>query len=298
MKLSTANFRLFAAIADHGGITAAARKLGLTKSLVSRELVALEDRLGTRLVQRTTRRVSLTDTGAMLASYARRVVEEMDNAEAAIEATRDYPRGDLKVSAPFSILRFVLVPRLAAFRARYPDVRLSLDASLRVIDLIEEGIDVAIRIGELPPSSLVARRLATTSIVLVAAPTYLRRHDIPQAPGDLIAHDIVNLKRDTGRETWVLEGVDAERASVAVTPSIAVHDPGLILDLTRQGLGVAPLPELYAAQALASGELVRVLPGWTRGVTPIHAVYPSRRILAPKLSAFVEFAAEAMRAAQ
>lgn len=295
MKLSTVDLRLFAAIADCGGITAAARKLGLTKSLVSRELAALEDRLGARLVQRTTRRVSLTDTGELLATYARRVVEEMDNAEAAIEATRDHPRGDLKVSAPFSILRFVLVPRLAAFRARYPDIRLSLDASLRVIDLIDEGIDVAIRIGELPPSSLIARRLATTPIVLVAAPAYLRDRGLPRAPDDLIAHDIVNLKRDTGPDIWALEGAAARRASVEVKPSIAVHDPGLILDLARQGHGIAPMPELYASRALAAGEVVRVLPEWTRGVTPIHAVYPSRRMLAPKLRAFVEFAAEAVR---
>jgi len=297
MKLSNVDLRLFAAIADYGGITAAARKLGLTKSLVSRELAALEDRLGARLVQRTTRRVSLTDTGELLATYARRVVEEMDNAEAAIEATRDHPRGELKVSAPFSILRFVLVPQLAAFRARYPDIRLSLDASLRIIDLIEEGIDVAIRIGELPPSSLVARRLTTTSVILVAAPSYLKRRGVPEAPGDLVAHEIVNLKRDTGPEVWGLQGADTQRARVTVTPSIAVHDPGLLLDLARQGLGVAPLPELYVGRALASGEVVRVLPGWTRGVTPIHAVYPSRRILAPKLRAFVEFAAEAMRSA-
>ena len=295
MKLSTVDLRMFAAIADHGGISAAARKLGLTKSLVSRALAELEDRLGTRLVQRTTRRMSLTETGELLATYARRVVEEMDNAEAAIEAIRDHPRGDLKVSAPFSILRFVLVPRLARFRERYPDVRLSLDASLRVIDLIEEGIDVAIRIGELTPSSLIARRLATTSVVLVAAPGYLKGREIPAAPADLAAHDIINLRRDTGPDIWALENIHAERARVEVTPSIAVHDPGLILDLARQGLGIAPMPELYAAQALDSGELVRVLPEWTRGATPIHAVYPSRRSLAPKLRAFVEFVAEALR---
>lgn len=295
MKLATVDLRLFAAIADQGGITAAARKLGLTKSLVSRELASIENRLGTRLVQRTTRRVSLTDTGELLAAYARRVVEEMENAEAAIEATRDHPRGDLKVSAPFSILRFAIVPRLAAFRAQYADVRLSLDASLRIVDLIEEGIDVAIRIGELPPSSLVARRLATTPIILVAAPAYVEQRGVPQVPSDLLTHEVVNLRPDTGPDAWVLEASGA-RLSLTVKPSIAVHDPGLVLDLARQGLGIAPVPELYARQALASGDIVRVLPDYSRGTTPIHAVYPSRRILAPKVRAFVEFAAEAMRA--
>lgn len=297
MKLSTVDLRLFAAIADLGGITAAARKLGLTKSLVSRELAALEDRLGTRLVQRTTRKVSLTDSGELLAGYARRVVEEMDNAEAAIEATREAPRGTLKVSAPFSILRFVLIPRLSEFCRAYPDVRLSLDATMRITNLVDEGIDVAIRIGELPASSLVARRLTTTPVVLVAAPSYLAGRRAPIEPGDLVAHDVLNLAPDAAPAIWTLHSEDGETATAAVTPSVAVHDPGLLIDLIRQGLGVGPVPLLYARDALERGELERVLDTYSRGTTPIHAIYPSRRMLAPKVRAFIEFAAEAMDAA-
>lgn len=297
MKLSTIDLRLFAAIADLGGITAAARKLGLTKSLVSRELASLEERLGTRLVQRTTRKVSLTDTGELLATYARRVVEEMDNAEAAIEATRETPRGMLKVSVPFSILRFVLVPRLAEFRARYPEIRLSIDASMRVVDLVEEGVDVAIRIGELPGSSLVARRLAVTPLVLVASRRYLDRRGRPKEPGDLIAHDILSLGRVAEPEMWTLATAGGDSVAVAVAPSIAVHDPGMLLDLARQDFGIAPIPQLYARRAIADGDVERVVPEFDRGTAPIHAVYPSRRILAPKVRAFVDFAADAMNAA-
>jgi DNA-binding transcriptional LysR family regulator len=296
MKLSTIDLRLFAAIADHAGITAAARHLGSTKSLVSRELAALEARLQTRLVQRTTRHVSLTESGELLAGYARRVVEELDNAEAAIEATRDTPRGDLKVTAPFSILRFVLAPRLAGFRAAYPDIRLSLDASIRVVDLIDESIDVAIRVGELPPSSMVARKLADVPIHLMASPRYLSRQGAPRKPADLATCDIVNLRANLARDAWTLHHQRGHAEKVAVTPVLAVLDPGLLIDLTSQGHGIAPVPALYARQALHDGHLIRVLPHWHRGSVPVHAIYPSRRILAPKVRAFVAFAADAMKA--
>jgi DNA-binding transcriptional LysR family regulator len=291
VKLSAYDLRLFAAIADTGGITAAAQKLGLTKSFVSRELAALESTLGTRLVQRTTRRVSLTDTGDLLASYARRVVEEIENAEAAIEAAREAPRGELKVTAPFSIIRFILAPRLKEFRARYPDVKLSLDASMRIVDLVEEGVDVAIRIGALPSSSLVARRLAMVPQILAAAPDYLKKHGTPKTPADLIHHDIINLKKDAAPDNWSLEG-DGDSAQVAVRPVIAIHDPGILLDLVVQGLGIGVVPSVYAERDLKARRIVRVLPEYRRAMIPVHALYPSRRMLAPKVRAFVEFAAE------
>jgi DNA-binding transcriptional LysR family regulator len=296
-KLSTVDLRLFAAVADLGGITPAARKLGLAKSVVSRDLAALEARLGTRLVQRTTRKVSLTDTGELLATYARRVVEEMDDAEAAIEATRETPRGVLKVSLPFSILRYVLVPRLADFRNRYPEVRLALDASMRRVDLVEEGVDVAIRTGDLSDSSLVARQLAVMPFALVAARSYLERFGRPGAPQDLREHQILRLGPSVEPEVWTLTDGDGRPHQVRVEASIALHDPSLLLDLAAQGLGVAPIPLIYARQAIEAGNVERVLPTFSKGTAPIHALYPSRRILAPKVRAFVDFAAEAMACA-
>lgn len=296
MKFSTIDLRLFAAVADAGGITAAARKLGATKSRVSRDLAALEDRLGTRLVHRTTRKASLTEAGELLATYARRIVEEMDNAAAAIEATRETPRGQLKISVPFSILRFVLIPRLASFRARYPDIRLSIDASMRIVDLIEDGVDVAIRIGELPDSRLVARRLAVTPFVLVASPAYVAQHGQPAAPTDLAGHDILNLGASLDPQTWTFTDEDGRTADGVVTPVLTIHDPGLLLDLVRTDLGIAPMPLVYARSAIEASEVVHVLPAWTRGASPIHAIYPSRRMLAPKVRAFIAFAAEAMSA--
>jgi DNA-binding transcriptional LysR family regulator len=169
MKLSTLDLRMFAAVADLGGISAAARHLGRQKSTVSRDLALLEDRLGTRLVNRTTRHVSLTDAGELLAAHARRVVEEMEQAEAALSAMSDEPRGPLRLTAPYAFVRFVLAPQLAGFLARYPLIRLSIDPTTKVLDLVEEGLDLAIRIGDLPSSSLVARKLADVPLVLVAS---------------------------------------------------------------------------------------------------------------------------------
>jgi DNA-binding transcriptional LysR family regulator len=294
-KLSTLDLRLFAAIADLGGITAAARQLGVAKSVVSRDLAALEARLGARLVQRTTRKVSLTDAGELLATYARRVVEEMDNAQAAIESTRETPRGVLKVSLPFSILRYVLIPRLAAFQSRYPDVRLAFDASMRKVDLVEEGIDVAIRTGPLSDSSMVARQLAVMPLVLVAAPDYLERRGRPRRPAELAGHAILRLGPSVEPETWTLVDADGQTHQVTVAASIGLHDPSLLLDVAARGLGIAPIPWIYARQAIEDGTVEQVLPGYVKGHSPIHALYPSRRVLAPKVRAFVAFAEEAMQ---
>lgn len=297
MRLSAIDYRIFAAIAETGGITAAANRLGLNKSFVSRALAAMEESLGTRLVQRTTRRLCLTETGETLAACARRIVEEMENAEAAIEASSDAPRGDLKVTAPFSILRFVIAPRIGGFRNKYPSVRLYLDATMRIVDLVEEGIDLAIRIGDLQPSTMIVRRLATAPVVLVASPSYVERRGAPQEPEDLAAHDVANLKRDLSSDLWTLTSKTRPPAKIEVTPVAAVHDPGILLDLALNGVGVAPMPELYARAALADGKLVRVLGDYVQREAPINALYPSRRILAPKVRAFVDFAAEAFASA-
>ena len=296
MKLAGSDLVLFAAIADLGGVTAAAQRLGRAKSSVSRDLAELEDRLGLRLVQRTTRRVSLTDAGEILAAYARRAVEEMDNAEAAIDALHDAPRGDLKVTAPFAFLRFVLAPRLPAFRRLYPGVRVSVDVSLSIADLVEEGFDVAIRVGALASSTLVARRIGAIPIVLVAAPAYLSEHGTPRTLQDLASHAIVDLGPSLSTNQWTLTDATGATAAAKISPQIAIADPGAVIDLALAGAGIAPAPLRYAEDHLRTGALIHVLPEWTRGAPPIHAVYPSRRVLAPKTRVFVDFVADSLSA--
>lgn len=289
MKLTSLDLRVFAAIVELGGISAAARKLNMQKSSVSRDLAALEERLGTRLIQRTTRRISLTDAGEVLAAFAQRVTEELENAEAAVDALHGEPRGHLVTTVPYAIMRFILAPRLAEFHARYPHLHVSIDPSIRVLDLFEAGIDVAIRVGELPTSSLVARTLLQTTVILVASPAYIAQHGSPDNPTHLAQHRIIDLSNKVSRSAWQLYKKNGEAISVIVEPTLAINEPSITLDLAEQGMGIATLPMLYAAEGLRTGRLQRVLPHFDRGRRSIHAVYPSRRLLTPKVRAFIDF---------
>lgn len=294
MNLSTFDLRLFQAIVDLGGISAAARRFAREKSSVSRDLARLEERPGLRLLQRTTRRLWLTEGGEILLAYARRVVEEFEHAQTALDALSEAPRGMLRVTAPHAIIRFVLAPRLPAFQGRHPDLAITLDPTTRVLDLVEQGIDVAIRTGELPPSSLVARKLCVSRQILVATPGYVAAHGQPRLPSDLGRHRLIDLCHGQPGAAWQLSGPNGATATIAVAPRMAVPDPSLAIDLALQGLGIVAAPDLYCAAHLASGRLMRLLPDHHRGERPIHAVYPSRRQLTPKVRAFVDFAAESI----
>lgn len=297
MKISTFDLRLFAAIADFGSLSAAARQMGREKSSVSRDLAALEDRLGTRLLNRSTRRISLTEAGQVLLDHARRVVAETLAAEAAIDALGEEPRGVLRVTAPYAILRFVLAPGLPAFAARHPHLRLELDASTNVVNLIEEGFDVAIRTGPMPPSSLIVRRLCDAMLVLAAAPAYRDRAGLPEGPGDLCRHATLDLNRALVPTPWTLHRAEGGSTPVQVDPLLATADPGVLLDLALQGMGIATLPDVYAAPLFATGALVPVLPGYHRGIRPVQAVFPTRHQISPKVRAFLDFAAGRMKVA-
>jgi DNA-binding transcriptional LysR family regulator len=285
---------MFAAVVDHGGISAGARALNREKSTVSRELAALEERLGVRLLQRTTRRVSLTEAGEVFQAYARRVVEELENAERAIDSLSDEPRGLLRATVPYAFIRFVLAPRMRAFQDRYPDMRLALDPTTRVVDLIEEGFDVAIRIGELPASSLIARKLADSDLILVASKRYAETHTMPQIATDLKSHRLIDLSANASATEWKLFSKDGDDTNLPVLPRAAISDPGVLLDMVGHDLGIGTVPMIYAISGLKDGSLVRVLPELTRGSRPVHAVYPSRRQLTPKVRVFLDFVAESI----
>jgi len=294
MKVSALDLRVFAAIVENGGFSAAARTLNAPKSTISRQLAGLETRIGARLFERSTRRLRLTEAGHVLAAYARRIGEEIDNAEAAMEALRERPRGLLVVSAPYSFVLHVLGPRLDLFRAACPEVRLSLIPSAQAADFFSDGVDVVIRIGEIGAPSLIAKKLGEAPLVLVAAPSYLSRRGEPATPGKLQGHSLIELRSRAAGDGWALTHDNGETTMVAVDPVIATPEPGVALDLAERGHGVAVAPLLYAAHKIAAGSLVRVLPEWRRGERAISAVYPSRRLLTPKLRAFLDFAAAAM----
>jgi DNA-binding transcriptional LysR family regulator len=281
--LTTFDLRIFAAIADAGSLTAAARRLGLQKSLISRDLARLEDRVGLRLVERTTRHLRMTEAGETLARHARRVAEEAEMAEAALAQLSDQPRGDLTLSAPPAFVRFVLTPALGQFRRDYPDIRLLIDATVRVVDLIGEGVDVAIRVGPLPDAGLIAHRLGASRLILVAAAEYLDRRGTPADTADLDRHDLIGMG----------PGLPLPGAAGA-RPVITCGDPGLVLDMVTAGLGIGPVPAPYAAEGLRSGALCQVLPDAILPAPAIHALFPSRRAMAPKIRTFIDFTARLM----
>lgn len=291
MRLAADDLAVFAAIVEQGGVSAAARRLAMPKSSVSRVLSVLEEELGTRLLHRTTRQWSLTEAGTLLLGHARRIAEELDNAGAAVEALSDAPRGQLVVTAPYAIVRHRFAPRLAAFHSRYPDLQLAIDPTIKVLDMVEAGIDVAIRIGDLPDSSLVAKRLAEVPLVLVTAADW--PGPWPERPEALAGLPVIDLAARAAPTEWRLVGPEGV-AVVPVTPRLAIGEPSILLDLVAEGLGIGTAPLLYAEPMIAAGRLRRVLPDWHRGCRPIHAIYPSRKLLSPKVSAFIAFAADCL----
>ena len=287
MDLSNANLTLIVAIADKGSLSAAARQLGVQKSTVSRELALLETRVGHRLVERTSRQMRLTEVGQLLLMHARRVVEEIAVAQASIEALAAEPAGRLKVSLPHAVAQKLVLPLLPAFLQRHPRIDVALDLSTRNVDLVADGFDLALRVGELPPSSLVARKLGHLPIILVASPTYLARAGMPGSVEELASHDTVALGTQSVTHRWCFSEAE-NRSDLVIHPRVTSSEVAVLRDLSIAGLGIASLPRAFVADDLAQGALVRVLPNVTRGAPPIHAVYPSRQSLASKTRVFIE----------
>lgn len=282
---------VFARVVDAGGISAAARVMGLSKSAVSKQLSALEDRLGARLLQRTTRRMSLTEAGAGFLEHCRRVVAEAEAAESAIGALQGEPRGTLRVNAPMTFGIMHLAAIIPDFMARHPQLGVDMVLNDRMVDLLDEGFDVAVRIGKLADSSLVARKLAPARRVMVAAPSYLDRRGRPAALAELAQHDVLSYSYVPAAEEWRFDGPGGEE-SVRVTSRLRANNGDILLAACLAGSGIAALPTFISGPSLRAGSLVRVLPHLERTDFAIHAVWPTARHLSAKVRAFVDFLAE------
>jgi DNA-binding transcriptional LysR family regulator len=276
---------VFTRVVQAGSFTAAARLLGMPKSSVSKKVADLEARLGVRLLQRTTRKLGLTDAGRVYFGRCARVVADVEEADLAVTELQAAPRGLLRVAAPMSLT--MLGAMVAAFLKGNADVQVEFVCSDRLVDLVEEGFDVAIRAGPLNDSTLVARRLGAIKRVLVASPSYLRRRGRPEAPGDLERHACITFGASAAPTAWALEYGDKVK-EVRVTPRLAVNDFEMMLDAARAGVGVAWVLDFLAARDLREGRLVAVLPDWCSPETPVHAIYPTARHLSPKVVRFVE----------
>lgn len=280
---------IFARVAEFGSFSKAAERLGLPKSTVSRRISQLENRLGERLMQRTTRRLALTEFGQGLLDHARLVADEVEAVVAFAAYRQARPSGRLRVSMPADFAHLLLVDMLATFAAQYPAVALDLDLSPRHVDLLGENFDVALRMGELPDdTTLAARRIAEFPHGLYAAPTYLAKRGDLTAPDQLAEHDSLRLLgRDGNAGSWTLlrgetrwEGVPAGRLNA--------NSPELLIRLALAGAGIAAVPDYFATVHVQQGTLRRVLPDWCLPVVTAWAVFPGRRLMPAKTRAFID----------
>lgn len=284
---------MFVKVVEKGSFTEAAQALGVPKATLSRKVQALEQALGARLLKRTTRRLGLTEAGAVYYEYCARIARDLGEAESAVSQLHGAPRGWLRFTAPYALGSDAVAPLLPEFMARYPDVRVEMVLSNERLDLVTTEMDLALRVGILPDSSLAARRLATIHTQIYASPDYLADHGEPLSPADLEHHRVVgfSVHRRGTRFLWALSD-GANEVEVAVTPVLVANDPGSVSAAVVAGVGIALLPEPFAVTAVPAGRLRRVLPPWFGPTMDLNAVFPPGRMHAPKVRAFVDFLIE------
>ncbi|MFK2904444.1 LysR family transcriptional regulator [Dyella ginsengisoli] len=282
------DMRLFVTTLDTGSFTAAADRLGLSKQFISRRVMALEAQLGVRLLVRTTRHLRATDLGRTYAEQARRILQQVEELDQAISGAGQAPRGRLRLTAPMSFGTMHLSPLLARFLADYPQVGIELDLGDRMVDLLGEGYDLAIRIGVLADSSLIARSIAPVETVVCCSPDYLARHPAPATPADLATHECLLYGHGPHVE-WKFGGAAAP--AVTVRGRFRANNGELMRDAAIRGLGIARLPTFIVGEALAAGTLVTLLDDYRPAATAVHAVYPQHRQSSLLIHTFVDFLA-------
>jgi DNA-binding transcriptional LysR family regulator len=282
--------RVFAGVVDAGSFVGAADALGMSKAAVSRHVSDLEQRLGVRLMQRTTRKLSLTQEGEVFLARCRDILASIEESEAELSTRAASASGLLKVSVPVSFATKHLAPLWSDFLAAHPRLTLDVHLADRVVDLVDEGFDLAVRIARLPDSSLVSRKLAATRLVLCAAPSYLRRRGTPMHPDDLAAHDVIGYSLLSTPGQWLLQGPDGP-VTVKTRPRLWTNNGDTSVAAAVRGAGIDLQPTFLIADELAAGRLVQVLPAWQAVELGIYAVYPSRKFVLPKVRALVNFLA-------
>jgi DNA-binding transcriptional LysR family regulator len=278
----------FVAVADLQGFAPAARKLGLSPSGVTRLIAALEERLGARLLQRTTRKVALTDVGARYLERARRILADVEEAESSAEGERTRPSGRLVVSAPIGFGRLHVSPVMSRYLARYAEVSAELRLSDRMINLVEDGVDLAVRIGHLPDSTLVARHVGEMRRMVVASNAYLKRRGEPKTPQAIASHDTIQFG---AAPDWRFVEDDRE-IRIAPTPRFTTNSFDAAIEFAEQGGGLTRMMAYQAAESLKRGRLKIVLAKFEEPPVPIHIVYPTSRLLSAKVRAFIDLVTE------
>jgi DNA-binding transcriptional LysR family regulator len=281
----------FVAVADLQGFAPAARKLGLSPSGVTRLIAALEGRLGARLLQRTTRQVALTDVGARYLERARRILSDVEEAEAAAEGERTRPSGRMVVSAPIGFGRLHVSPVMTAYLTRYPEVSGELRLSDRMINLVEDGVDVAVRIGHLADSTLVARHVGEMRRIVVASSGYLRDRGEPKTPDAIASHATIQFGAMAAQPEWrFVEG--GREIGVTSAPRLTTNSADAAIQYAEQGGGLTRVLAYQAAEAIKAGRLRIILAKFEQPPLPIHIVYPTSRLLSAKVRAFIDLVTE------
>ncbi len=286
--------RTFVRVVEAGSFTAVAAELNTTQPTISRQVAALEEHLGTRLLARTTRAHTLTDDGRAFYEHARRVLEALAEAEGSVGRRRTKPSGLLRLATPVVLGRLHIVPRLGRFLARFPDVSLDLVMNDGFTDLVEESIDLAIRVGEITDPSLVARRIGATRRVAVASPAYLKRRGTPRTPADLADHDCVVYTRLATGNHWHFEK-DGATIAVEVKGRFNVNNSEGVHAGVREGFGIGLVPVWHFADEIDSGTLKVILQAYEPKRLPMNAVYPSRRFVPLKVRAMIDYLADEFR---
>ena len=281
----------FVTVADLQGFAPAARKLGLSPSGVTRLIAALEDRLGARLLQRTTRSLTLTDTGARYLERARQILSDVEEAESAAEGERTRPGGRLSVSAPNGFGRLHVSPVMTAYLKRYPDVSADLRLSDRMINLVEEGVDLAVRIGHLPDSTLVARHVGEMRRIVVASKDYLKRRGEPRTPEAIATHDTIHFGAMTAAPDWRF-AAEGREIRVSSPPRFTSNSADAAIQYAEAGGGLTRVLAYQAADSLKAGRLRIVLAEFEQPALPIHIVYPTSRLLSAKVRTFIDLVTE------
>ncbi len=284
----------FAEVVEQGGFAAAGRHLGIPKSKLSRRVAELETRLGVRLLQRTTRKLSLTEVGEVYLRHCTAMRDAADAAAEAVEQAQTEPRGTIRVACPVTLAQSTVGPIMGAFLARYPLVRVDMRVSNRVVDLVEEGVDVALRVrATLDDSgSLVVKNLGLTQTFLVASPALLARQGQPASPQDLVRLDSVSMSAVDGKATWNLLGPNGATYALTHQPRYVADDLLTLKFAVVCGSGMCVLPDYMCREEMQDGRLVLVLAGWAPPQGVFHAVYPSRRGMVPAVRRFLDFLAE------
>ena len=285
----------FATVVDQGGFTDAAKKLGISKSAVSKHVSSLETRLGARLLNRTTRRVSPTEIGLAYYDRARRVLNDAGEADALVTSMQSAPSGMLRVSVATDFGVNHLSPILGGFLHEYPDITVNMVLDNRYVELISEGFDLSVRIGELEDSSMRARKLAETHKQMICSPSYIAEFGQPQRIDDLNEHKLLHYSNQSNGSVWKLTAPSGEKRQVRSAGWLTVNDGQSLLNAALGGLGIAFLPDFLYAEAFNDGRLVPAIPNMAPETLGIYAVYPPGRYTQPKVRAFIDFLVESFK---